>query len=116
MILFFVLLGVCAIGGFTVTALIWVFFWTVGIFDVPLSVRKRFGLGVHEHWHADLSKGNMLIIEYKRQAGMTRVVPLSGMEQPWRLYSSNSASAYKPHLNMSQSKQTMAQPHAFARS
>src|SRR5579864_5801358 len=48
MTLFLFLLVACAVGGFLLTALIWVFFWTTGIFEIPLTVRSKLGIPVRD--------------------------------------------------------------------
>ncbi|HEU0048427.1 MAG TPA: hypothetical protein VFQ43_12575, partial [Nitrososphaera sp.] len=97
MTLFLILLAVCAFGGFLVTSLIWVLFWAVGVFEVPLSVTKLFRAAVTKNYQNNRPNGTIFIVEFKSQAGMGGPGTFKGTEgSPYfRLYPSNSASGYR---------------------
>lgn len=41
---FLFLAGVCVVGGFLTTSIVWVIFWITGVFEIPDPVRQALGL------------------------------------------------------------------------
>lgn len=115
MTLFLFLLAVCAAGGLLVTALIWVFFWLVGIFEIPLTIKKLFGIAVTKNYGLTRPDSTMFSSIYKGQAGIVRAnifgMPEGSLFRP--AYSINSASASKSLLNVTLDRQNQGQAHGI---
>jgi hypothetical protein len=117
MTLFLFLLAVCFGGSLLVTSLIWIFFWMVGIFEVPLPIRKLLGIAAAENYGVTGPSCTIVISEFKGQAGIASIEGFRTLEQPWfrPAYPINLASASKSPLSFSMERQNLGGAHATSR-
>ena len=71
MLVFFKLLIICSFAGFLAASLMWVFFWTVGVFDVPLGIKSLLKIGVSSDYLRDRNLAQATLrFELQAQASM----------------------------------------------
>jgi hypothetical protein len=69
---FLKLFVICAFAGFFAASLMWLFFWTVGVFDVPLELKRLFKPALSSDYLLERNLAQaMLRVELQRQVGMS---------------------------------------------
>jgi hypothetical protein len=114
MIVFLKLFLICSVAGCLAASLMWIFFWLVGVLEVPLTLKKLLGLAVSEKPKiARIGDFAALVAYHNSQAGtLPRLLRFesSPVFPPGR---ANSASTFGQWNHISDN-QNMAQTHAYS--
>ncbi len=112
MSLFLLLFAACIVGGFLATSLIWVIFWTVGVFAAPEGVRNFLGIRPRVQQHQ-----NVFIMEWRTQVASGRAFAFRRTQDPvFGPMCANRNSASQPFLRteISPDRNNTAHAHGLA--